>query len=747
MNAALPPPRVAGRARLATEIAVTAVTATLAVCTQRLFTRPDGLLRLLAVVAIAHVGTAVVRRRKIRAVVAIPALLALGVITLTLLYFRDTSLFGLPTGRTAEAVVHDLRVAFRPFRRLVAPVDPAAGFQFALAASLWVMATFADTATFRAAAPVQAVIPATASFLFVAVLAIHRHDVASAGAFGAALALLAVAWNTEVGAKRRWTTGDAGIGTAAIARTGVALAVLGATAGGMLAAVAHPGTDGAVVDLRRLGTGGQTREVSNPLVDVGALLGERSDAVMFNVASPTPHYWRLTALEHFDGEAWSSAVTYSRVGTDGDLGAPGSDQAAERQEIAIENLVSNWLPTAYRPRSIGIDPDNDGGSDGGVRVHLESGSLLLNAGESTSRGFRYTVISSAPSADNAGGLGAGGDLPPADLDSYLTLPADFPDIITRQAGRIVNDAATPLEQAQALQSFFRDGEFRYSAEVDYRASDRPMLAFLAARSGFCQQFASTFAAMARAIGLPARVAVGFTYGDRTAAGTFTVRGRHAHAWPEVWIEGAGWLAFEPTPGRGNPDATQYTGVEPDQAGATTTTTTAAATTTTTTTTIAGATTTAPSTTVPTTDPTRRSDDGATPGPLVALLVIVGVAGLLAAAAAARVRQISGRRRPRPDAPAGERVERSWRHACRDLQRVGIRSLATETPAEFAGRAGRLMCREPLQVLAQAETHRRYAHDAPTADVATEAEGAAAQIWAEVGAGLKRSARVRAALGW
>ncbi|HMT62788.1 MAG TPA: hypothetical protein PKA24_18145, partial [Microthrixaceae bacterium] len=134
-------------------------------------------------------------------------------------------------------------------------------------------------------------------------------------------------------------------------------------------------------------------------------------------------------------------------------------------------------------------------------------------------------------------------------------------------------------------------------------------------------------------------------------------------------------------------------------------------------------------------------------PPVALLVSVGAAGLLAAPAAARVRPVAGRRRPRPDAPAGERVERSWRHACRDLQRVGIRSLATETPAEFAGRAGRLMCREPLQVLAQAETHRRYAHDAPTADVATDAERAAAQIWAEVGAGLKRSARVRAALGW
>ncbi len=68
--------------------------------------------------------------------------------------------------------------------------------------------------------------------------------------------------------------------------------------------------------------------------------------------------------------------------------------------------------------------------------------------------------------------------------------------------------------------------------------------------------------MARSLGIPARVAVGFTHGV-AANGSFTVLGKNAHAWPEVWFDQLGWVAFEPTPGRGAPGAEDYTGVAPD----------------------------------------------------------------------------------------------------------------------------------------------------------------------------------------
>jgi hypothetical protein len=75
--------------------------------------------------------------------------------------------------------------------------------------------------------------------------------------------------------------------------------------------------------------------------------------------------------------------------------------------------------------------------------------------------------------------------------------------------------------------------------------------------------------MARAVGLPARVAVGFTPGeeDPDTPGLYHVRGEYAHAWPEVFIAGAGWVPYEPTPGRGAPGAEGYTGVPEAQAAA------------------------------------------------------------------------------------------------------------------------------------------------------------------------------------
>src|SRR5207249_2988050 len=74
------------------------------------------------------------------------------------------------------------------------------------------------------------------------------------------------------------------------------------------------------------------------------------------------------------------------------------------------------------------------------------------------------------------------------------------------------------------------------------------------RRGYCEQFAGAYAALARSVGLPTRVAVGFTPGTYDeATGVWRVTTREAHAWPEVYLSGVGWTAFEPTPGRVLPD--------------------------------------------------------------------------------------------------------------------------------------------------------------------------------------------------
>jgi transglutaminase-like putative cysteine protease len=147
---------------------------------------------------------------------------------------------------------------------------------------------------------------------------------------------------------------------------------------------------------------------------------------------------------------------------------------------------------------------------------------------------------------------------------YLEMPDGLPSVVVETAQNVAAGAATDYDKAIALQAWFRSN-FAYDTDVNFGSDKNAIADFIAAKRGFCQQFAGTFAVMARALGLPSRVAVGFTAGELRDDGLYHVYGRHAHAWPEVWFAGLGWVAFEPTPGRGNADTAQYTGVEGQQA--------------------------------------------------------------------------------------------------------------------------------------------------------------------------------------
>jgi hypothetical protein len=87
--------------------------------------------------------------------------------------------------------------------------------------------------------------------------------------------------------------------------------------------------------------------------------------------------------------------------------------------------------------------------------------------------------------------------------------------------------------------------------------------FLLGKQGFCEQYASAMAAMVRALGIPARVGVGFTPGTRQPDGDWHVTTSDAHAWPEVWFNGAGWVRFEPTPRSSQVTTPGYT-IPPDE---------------------------------------------------------------------------------------------------------------------------------------------------------------------------------------
>ena len=119
------------------------------------------------------------------------------------------------------------------------------------------------------------------------------------------------------------------------------------------------------------------------------------------------------------------------------------------------------------------------------------------------------------------------------------------------AERVTRASATPYEAVLALEAWFRQrGGFRYD-ETPPRVMRSPLVAFVTrTKAGYCQHFAGAMAAMLRMVGVPARVAVGFTSGEKRAEDTWVVTDHEAHAWVEVWFAGHGWIPFDPTPGRG-----------------------------------------------------------------------------------------------------------------------------------------------------------------------------------------------------
>ena len=158
--------------------------------------------------------------------------------------------------------------------------------------------------------------------------------------------------------------------------------------------------------------------------------------------------------------------------------------------------------------------------------------------------------------DVVGSDGTVSGIPGAEITMrYLSESGEGVEVILPNAnGMLVSEATLPAwATASALEGWFRSGEFVYDEQAPYEPGADPddpysmMESFLAQRAGFCVHFASTYAVMARTLGLPARVAVGYVARSQNTGWT-PVRARELHAWPEVYLEGQGWTAFEPTPG-------------------------------------------------------------------------------------------------------------------------------------------------------------------------------------------------------
>ena len=714
------------------EVGLIAMSAAAAVGMGRLFADASFLPVVLLAVLTSHGLSLACRRNGIGPLATTAASAAGLVLFVTWVIEPHVSL--VPSMAVWDAAAADLQEAWGRFSEVVAPAKVTRGFLLGAVLGSWISSFVADLFAFRARTRLEAVVPSFTVFLFGALLGSDHHRLSAALVFLAAVvAFVVLAEVYALPRPRPWLSGRRAAGERALVRSGLGLAGVAV----VIAVVVGPQLPGAYAKgILGVGDNGArkngTRVTLSPLVDIRGRLVSQSSVELFTVATDTPTYWRITSLDRFDGNIWSSLSNYRPAGTR--LPALGADasrggMARSTQEFEIAGLSSIWLPAAFRPERLN--------ASGKVRFDPDSASLATD--KETSDGMKYTVESALPRL-TAGDLATVGADVPADIAArYLELPASVSRQMQREARRVVGTEQSPYRKAKALQDYFRDN-FTYNIQVPAGHDANAMDQFLASRQGYCEQFAGTYAAMARSLGLPARVAVGFTAGTKDADGRWHVTGKEAHAWPEVYLSGYGWVAFEPTPGRGLPGAEDYTQVAPAQAADNTTVVTTPE---------------AATPAEPDPEPTPDLGDAAAPTPeprsaagprLVVAAVLLGLIVLYATAVPLAKHRRRRRRRQAAVTPA-DRVLVAWEEATEDMAAAGFAARPDETAVEYAHRVRKAAgpAGAPLIRLADDTTVAAWSAGGVAAEVAVRAEKEAAGVAVELRAQATRRERLKQAL--
>jgi transglutaminase-like putative cysteine protease len=296
------------------------------------------------------------------------------------------------------------------------------------------------------------------------------------------------------------------------------------------------------------GGGGNGTIYLKSTVDIASDLTNPKSSPLFSYrtssTSPLREYFPQEVLTQFNGNEWDPPTSVVEEAP-GAATVPGLTNAGvAKQNVHVSVSVNgdfgfSTAPSPFATTNVSGLPD--------VKIDANTMTVLVKDKDYSSRqGARYTTTSTqlTPTAAQLIAATAGQD---AFGKSYLTLPSNVRDLLTRTAERITAGDATPYQKALALQYYFQT-DFTYTLTPKITGTGTAAIeSFLQNKSGFCQQFAATMAAMARALGIPAVVDIGYTPGTEQSDGSFQVTTHDAHAWPMLYFDGIGWVQFEPTP--------------------------------------------------------------------------------------------------------------------------------------------------------------------------------------------------------
>lgn len=280
--------------------------------------------------------------------------------------------------------------------------------------------------------------------------------------------------------------------------------------------------------------------------------GRPNPSVVMRVRAPAPDFWRGQTFEQWDGRTWTAADDPGELvdgrntritGFDGDpLVREGGEEFV--QTYFLETDLPNLVFAAYRPTQLILDADVWVRPDGALRADttLPDGSVYTVVSR------RLPVTDEILAAQGAPGFGRFASAwQDPQMQRYLQLP-ELPDRLAQLAREITAPFPDVHGKVRAIEAWLgANVAYDLDAPVPPDGQDAVDHFVFEGRRGFCEQIASTLVVMLRAVGVPARVAAGYTPGERDPfAGVYVVRGDDAHAWAEVWYPLSGWQSYDPT---------------------------------------------------------------------------------------------------------------------------------------------------------------------------------------------------------
>jgi len=497
------------------------------------------------------------RLSRLPAVAASVVEVVVWIVLLTAIFGRSTALFGLiPTPTTFASVPSLIAGASEEIRFGVAPVEPAQGLAFLLVAAIGALAIVLDHVVLTARMPLLAGVGLVAVSLIPTIAIPSDVDVTAFVLLAAALLFL-----LRVDTRARSAAAARATRTARTPRVfGVSSTAIGVAAVAVIVAVvATPLLPQPGLRFATGGAGGVGTTI-NPNLELGNDLRQprEVDVLTLRTTASTAPYLRAVTLSRFDGSVWEPdssdtvPVTPARpvfdpVGLAGDIAV-----TDDTTTITVDQLDSPWLPVPYPAATVT-------GLTGDWLGMPQNRTVVTRAGSTRDQVYEVQASVPRPTLEQIRASSVGGpDLDPA----VTTLPADVPAVIGDTTREVTANAQTPYDRLVALQTWFRSSAFRYSLDAPVEsgfdgAGLDAVAQFLQARAGYCVHYASAFAVMARSLGIPSRIVVGYLPGTATRVaqegGTeYTVRSNQLHSWPEVYFEGIGWVPFEPTNSLGVP---------------------------------------------------------------------------------------------------------------------------------------------------------------------------------------------------